>query len=474
MSNEKGPRQSFLADVRQAFDRAAKHTSHPVGLLEQIWNCNSVLHVSFPLARGDGYEVIHAWRAEHSHHKTPVKGGIRYSPLVNEDEVVALASLMTFKCAIVDVPFGGAKGGIMIDPKQYSIDELERITRRFTLELCRANFIGPATDVPAPDVSTGPREMGWMFDTYRTVNPGTIDAAACVTGKPVASGGIRGRTEATGQGVVFAAREACNVAEDMKARGLDTGLAGKKVLVQGFGNVGFHAARLFQESDAKVIAISEVEGTIYNEMGLDPVKVSEHRAETGSIIGAPGSTALPDDAKPLEMECDILVPAAIEQVVHRGNAPNIKAKVVVEGANGPLTFAADGILAERNVLVVPDIYANSGGVTVSYFEWLKNLSHVRFGRMTKKHEEMMLRGLIDAYEQTSGAHLSDGQRNALVHGADEFDLVNSGLDDTMTNGYAEIREVALKNKEIQDLRTAAMTVSIDKIAQCYLELGIFP
>ncbi|HEB83746.1 MAG TPA: Glu/Leu/Phe/Val dehydrogenase [Bacteroidetes bacterium] len=463
---------SFKADVDAYFDRAAELTTYPKGLLEQIRTCNLVLHIAFPLPSKRGYEVIHAWRAEHSHHKMPVKGGIRYSPLVNEDEVIALASLMTYKCAIVDVPFGGAKGGVKIDPRRYTEGELQRITRRFTTELAKKKFLDPAVDVPAPDVGTGAREMGWIYDTYNTLNPGMMDVEGVVTGKPISIGGIHGRTEATGQGVVFAAREACNVREDMRARGMTKGLPGKRVVVQGLGNVGYHAAKLFHEADAKVIAIAEYEGAIFNKDGLDPVKVAEHRKETGSILDYP--EAEPYEGPPLEIDCDILVPAAIESVIHKENAANIRAKVVIEAANGPVTREADEILREKNVLVVPDIYANAGGVTVSYFEWLKNLSHVRFGRMTQKHEEAMLHTLVESIERKTGKYFTPEERKMIMRGADELTLVISGLDQTMMESYAAIRETMLATEGVPDLRTAAFILAIDKIARNYLELGIFP
>jgi hypothetical protein len=226
---------SFFEQVSRNFDRAARYTKHPQGLLDQIKNCNAVYRIMFPIRKDDGsVEVIHGWRAEHSHHKLPTKGGIRFSSSVNEDEVMALAALMTYKCAIVDVPFGGAKGGIKISAWKYSPGELERITRRYTAELIKKNFIGPGIDVPAPDYGSGSREMAWIADTYLALAPDKLDALACVTGKPVGQGGVRGRKEATGRGVYFGIREACSVAEDMKALGLTPGLAGKRVAVRGW------------------------------------------------------------------------------------------------------------------------------------------------------------------------------------------------------------------------------------------------
>nr|WP_243663890.1 Glu/Leu/Phe/Val dehydrogenase dimerization domain-containing protein [Rhodothermus marinus] len=260
---------SFWEQVNRMFDRAAAYTKHPKGLLDQIKACNSVYRMEFPVKRDDGsIEVVRAYRAEHSHHKLPTKGGIRYAPNVNEDEVMALAALMTYKCAIVDVPFGGAKGGVKIDRRQYSEAELERITRRYTYELLKKNFIGPGVDVPAPDYGTGPREMAWILDTYNSFSSNPLEALACVTGKPVGQGGVRGRKEATGRGVFFGVREACSVEEDMKALGLQTGLGGKTVVVQGLGNVGYHAAKFLQEGGAVLVGLAEIEGAIYNPDGL--------------------------------------------------------------------------------------------------------------------------------------------------------------------------------------------------------------
>lgn len=464
---------SFFADVERNFDRAAEHLNYPQGLLEQIKVCNSIYHFSFPVRTEDGYEVVSAWRVEHSQHKLPTKGGIRYSEDVNEDEVKALAALMTYKCAVVDVPFGGAKGGIKINPKKYSIDQLQRITRRYTAELVKKNFIGPGIDVPAPDYGTGPREMAWIADTYAALNPGAIDANACVTGKPVSQGGIRGRTEATGRGVYFGVREACNIAEDMKTLGLTTGLAGKRVVVQGLGNVGYHAAKFFQEGGCTIVGLAEYEGAIANPKGLDVESVMKHRKETRSILNFPGATNIMNTADALEMECDILIPAALEKQITDANAPRIKAKIIGEGANGPTTPEAEEILLRRGIMVLPDMYLNAGGVTVSYFEWLKNLQHVRMGRMGKRFMETSATQLIAAIEGVTNKTLSDREKSLLARGPDEVDLVNSGLEDTMIVAYNEIREI-WKTHPGTDLRTAAFISSINKIAVSYMELGIFP
>ena len=465
---------SFFQGVERNFDKAAKFTRFEPGILQQIKVCNSVYSMKFPVRIGDNIEVIEAYRVQHSHHKLPCKGGIRYSMDVNQDEVMALAALMTYKCAIVNVPFGGAKGGIKINPKNYSVFELEKITRRYASELVKKNFIGPGIDVPAPDYGTGGREMSWIVDTYASLKPGEVDALACITGKPVTQGGVRGRTEATGLGVYYGIREVCNTAEDMKKLGLPTGIEGKKVIVQGLGNVGYHAAKFFYDNGAIVVGLAEYEGGIYNAKGLDIYKVVEHRKTTGSIMNFPDATNMPTSSATLEQPCDILIPAALENVINGENAARIQAKIIGEGANGPLTPDADEILNKKGVIVVPDMYLNAGGVTVSYFEWLKNLSHVRFGRMDKRFSENQNSSILNTVEGLTGKRVSDIERKQLLHGPDEVDLVYSGLEDTMIGSYHEIREALLSLDNSVDMRTAAFTVAINKVGVSYEELGIFP
>jgi glutamate dehydrogenase (NAD(P)+) len=466
---------SFFEQVNTNFDRAAALTSHPPGLLEQIKAINSVIHFTFPLKRDDGrIEVMHAWRAEHSHHMLPCKGGIRYAAMVNEDEVMALAALMTYKCAIVDVPFGGAKGGVKISAHEYSERELERITRRFTFELFKKNFIGPALDVPAPDFATGPREMGWIADTYASLAPHDINAPGCVTAKPLQQGGIQGRTEATGRGIFYALREVCSLGRDMRPLELTPGLEGKRVVVQGLGNVGYHAAKfLEEEGGAVIVGLIEYEGAIANPRGLKVEQVMAHRRETGSLLDFPGATNLVSREAGLELDCDILVPAALENAITMDNAPRIKARIVAEGANGPVSAEASDPLFKRGVMVVPDAFINAGGVTVSYFEWLKNLQHIRFGRMEKRFEEKAARQILNAIEHATGSSFSDEEINIFAHGADEIDLVNSGLEETMIKAYHQIREIKQLHEGI-DLRTASMISAIDKIAAVYAHRGIFP
>ncbi|HUF64350.1 MAG TPA: Glu/Leu/Phe/Val dehydrogenase [Gemmatimonadaceae bacterium] len=462
----------LLAQVNSYFDKAAAHFDYPAGLLSQIRVCNSVYRMSFPLQRDDGtLEVIHGWRAQHSRHRLPTKGGIRFALEVDEEEVMALAALMTYKCALVDVPFGGAKGAVRIDRTKYSDAELARITRRYVYELYAKNLIGPGLDVPAPDYGTGMREMAWVVDTYAALAP-SVDALASVTGKPLGQGGVRGRLEATGRGLYFALREACSHEEDMAPLGLAAGLAGKRVIVQGLGNVGYHAAKFIQEGGGVIVALAEREGAVASPGGLDVEDVMEHRRATGSILGLRGARDVPLTGEALELDCDVLVPAALENVVTEDNVDRIRAKIIVEGANGPLTAAASERLLKRGVLIVPDIFANAGGVTVSYFEWVKNLSHLRFGRMEKRFEERSNERILRGVEELTGLKFESGARMRAAASAGEEDLVNSGLEETMISAYTELRAIQRDRKV--DLRTAAFINAIGKIARAYIERGIFP
>ena len=466
---------SFFKSVERSFDKAAKFTTWENGILEQIKACNSIYSMRFPVKMDDGHiEVIEAYRVQHSQHKSPCKGGIRFSMAVNQDEVMALAALMTYKCAIVNVPFGGAKGGIKISPRSLSTYELEKITRRYTSELVKKNFIGPGIDVPAPDYGTGEREMAWIVDTYQSLKPGEIDAAGCVTGKPISLGGVRGRKEATGLGVFFGVREVCLMPEVMKKQGLTVGIENKKVVVQGLGNVGYHSAKFFRENGAIVVSIAEFEGAIYNAAGLNEEEVFQHRKKTGSILNFPGATNLKNSGDALELDCDILIPAALENVIDKNNAPKIKAKIIGEAANGPLTPEADDILAAKGILVIPDMYLNAGGVTVSYFEWLKNLSHVRYGRLEKRFTENANINILNQIEELTGKKVTASEKDIIAHGPDEIDLVHSGLEETMINATREIMDIWNANPAIPDMRTAAYVCAINKVGTSYAELGIFP
>lgn len=464
---------SFFSDVQSYVDKAGAYTKLHKGLIDQIKACNSVYQINFPVKIGNEYKVIEAYRVQHSYHRLPTKGGIRYSELVTQDEVMALAALMTYKCAIVDVPFGGAKGGVKINPKNYTENQLQRITRRYTSELIKKNFIGPSLDVPAPDYGTGEREMGWILDTYNTFNPSDIDSTACVTGKPISQGGIAGRTEATGRGVYYGLKHVVSFKEDMNKLGLETGIEGKKIIIQGLGNVGFHSAKILQENGAIIVGISEFEGGLYNEKGIDIHKLVNYKKERNTIKNYPDVQWI-DNPYILEQPCDILIPAALEEQITKANAPRIKAKIIAEAANGPITAEADEILNKRNIMVIPDIYLNAGGVTVSYFEWLKNLSHIRFGRMERRHKETSYSTIVNMIETATGRSVSAQEKALITKGPEEIDIVRSGLEDTMINAYEDIRNHHHKVKEISDLRTAAFYTAINKVGRAYMDLGIFP
>ena len=466
---------SFHESVMRNFDKAAVLTDHPKGLLEQIKVSNAVYQMRFPVKIGNKYEVIDAFRVQHSHHRLPTKGGIRFSSFVNQEEVEALAALMTFKCAIVDVPFGGAKGGVKISTRKYNAEQLEKITRRYTVELVRKNFIGPGIDVPAPDYGTGPREMAWILDTYMQLKNGELDAIACVTGKPVHSNGIAGRTEATGRGVYYAMREFMDQEAEVKALGMEPGIAGKRLVIQGLGNVGSYTGLISQdEGDAIIVGVSEIEGTIVNPKGIDMVKLLKYRKTKGTIIGFPGSKKLAVREDWVGIDCDILVPAALESQINKANAKKVKAKVIAEAANGPVTADAEAILLKKGVVFLPDMYANAGGVTVSYFEWLKNLSHIRFGRMQKRFDHNAYKNMVDLVLRMTGKTISQKEKNFLTKGADEVDLVRSGLEETMVNSFHQIHSIYKKRKKVTDYRTAAFICSIEKVASDYMTLGIFP
>jgi glutamate dehydrogenase (NAD(P)+) len=381
------------------------------------------------------------------------------------DEVSALAMLMTFKCAIIEVPFGGAKGGISIDPSEWDPVRLERITRRYTLELCQKNFIGPAIDVPAPDMGTGQREMSWIQDTYRQFYPHEVDGIGCVTGKPVNQGGVRGRTEATGLGVYYTVREFLKFPEIQQKTGI-SGIKGTRIAIQGFGNVGAWAAHFFSENGAKIVSIGERDSCLFSPEGLNVKAVSEHFSKNGTLTGFEsfGTTCNSDPKSVLEAECDILIPAAMEHQITMENVNQIRAKIIAEAANGPTTPSADRKLLENGIVILPDMLTNAGGVCVSYFEWLKNLSHVRFGRLSKRWEESSKGHMLDLIEASVGTKFEEQVRRIVGEGASEQQIVYSGLEDTMINACAEVRGVAME-KNI-DIRTAAMYAAIVKVADC--------
>jgi glutamate dehydrogenase (NAD(P)+) len=469
---------SFRESVDLMFNRAVALMDLSPGLEQKIRVCNSTYTVRFGVRLRGKIETFTGYRSVHSEHMEPVKGGIRYALSVNQDEVEALAALMTYKCALVETPFGGSKGGLCIDPRAWDEHELEQITRRFAYELIKRDLISPAQNVPAPDMGTGEREMAWIADQYARMNTTDINAKACVTGKPPHAGGIQGRVEATGRGVQYALREFFRHPEDAGRAGLAGDLDGKRVIVQGLGNVGYHAAKFLQEEDGAVItAIIERDGALHDERGLNVEAVRQWIVKHGTIKGYPEAGFSDDGAALLEAACDILLPAAMEGVINLGNAERIRAPLIVEAANGPVTFGADEILRRKGCIIIPDMYANAGGVTVSYFEWVKNLSHIRFGRMQRRAEEARHELLVDELERLSadkglGWSLSPDFKDRYLRGAGELELVRSGLDDTMRGAYQAMREVWHGRQDVEDLRVAAYLVSIGRVAQTYVSKGL--
>ena len=433
--------------------------------------CRSVLQVKFPVKIKNQIEIFHGWRAVHSTHRLPVKGGLRFSTNVNQEEVEALASLMTFKCAVVDVPFGGAKGGLLIDPKKYDEESLEKITKKFARELIRKGYLSPARDVPAPDMGTSQREMGWILDAYKSLRPDDINHAACVTGKSTDHGGIKGRLEATGRGVCEALKEFFRHSNELTKHGIDGTLSDQTIIIQGFGNVGLNSAKALYDNGARIIGVAEREGGIFSEDGIDIYQLEKYQSEKQTILNFPNTQNVKKSIDLLSYKCDILIPAALEGVITLNNADTIQAKIICEGANGPITYRANKKLLEKKKVIIPDIYANAGGVTVSYFEWIRNTSHIRMGRLNKRYEEDRGEAIIKAIQSISDKTIPKNLIKQLVHGANEEDIIASGLEDTMRTSFQDM----LENKEKYDLdsyRMSAYAVALKKIEKSYLELGI--
>lgn len=473
MSNQKKESMSFREGVERVVDRATLAAGLDPNMAQVIKASSAVLQVHFPVRVRGGVEVFTGWWSVHSTHRLPAKGGLRFAPHVNQDETEALSALMSYKCALADIPFGGAKGGLVIDPARYSTEEMREITRHFAQELARRGFLDPATNVPAPDMGTSSREMTWIADTYKALYPEDVNQDACVTGKPVNRGGIPGRTEATGKGVQFALQEFFRHPDEVAKTGMEDGLSGKRVVIQGLGNVGYHAAKFLSEEDGvKIIAIIEKDGVVINEEGLNIHDVRQCMVEHHGLREFTGGTFSEKRSEALEMDCDILIPAALEAQIHADNAMRIQAKLIVEAANGPVTYEADEILRHRGIVTLPDVWVNAGGVTVSYFEWTRNLSHMRFGRLQRRFDELRGDSYVEVLEEATGKKIPSKQRAQLAHGASELDLVRSGLDDTMRSAFADIRDVMKRTPEIHDYRTAAFVIAIRKLAQSYYDLGL--
>ena len=460
--------KSFKENVNLYVDRAAKYLDFEHSLIEHIKETHSLIKVNVGVDINGTLTNFTGWRAVHSEHVLPSKGGIRFSPHVNQNETEALAALMTYKCAVVDVPFGGAKGGLRIDTKLYDEGQLRTITRFFATKLINKDFLSPALNVPAPDMGTGEREMDWMVDLYKTLKPDDINYRGCVTGKSIESGGIRGRKEATGRGVQEVVREFFRHEDLVKKYKLKPNIKNNSVVIQGFGNVGMYLAKhLYERDDAKIIAVGEHNGYLFNKDGIDISKLIEYKIKNKSISCSTLGEFKKDPSKVLELECDVLIPAALENVIHMQNVKNVKAKVIFEAANGPVNYDADEYLYDQGVAIVPDIYVNAGGVVVSYFEWIKNLSHIRFGRLEKRYQEHKMELLLDILEKQSNLNITDAQKKQLVEGADELDLTFSGLEDTMRESFNQIKQ---KQKQLnKSLRDSAYCLALDKLKKFYTD-----
>ena len=463
---------SFKDNVNLHVDKSAKLLNFSDDLLEHLKSTHSLIKVNVGVVLDGKINNFTGWRAVHSEHILPTKGGLRYSETVDQDDTEALASLMTYKCAIVNIPFGGAKGGLKINPKNYSMPQLREITKAFASKLINKGFISPALNVPAPDVGTSEREMEWILETYKTLKPDDINYRGCVTGKPLHRGGIAGRTEATGRGIEEVVREIFRHEDVVKEAGLKNELKDNEIIVQGFGNVGSNLAKhLYNRDNAKIIAIGEYDGYLYNKKGIDINALIEFYKTNKSINNPKLGEFKNNPSELLELDCDILIPAALENAITIDNVDKIKTRLIIEAANGPISFEADQKLFEKGVMIIPDIYVNAGGVVVSYFEWVKDISHIRFGRVEKRFQEQKILDIIDLIDKKTNTKTDFDTIKRIVHGADEEDLAFSGLEDSMRNAFIEIYNAKKQIKK--SFRDSAYYVSLKKIRNFYTVEG-FP
>ena len=463
---------SFKDNVNLHVDKSAKLLDFSDDLLEHLKSTHSLIKVNVGVVLDGKINNFTGWRAVHSEHILPTKGGLRYSETVDQDDTEALASLMTYKCAIVNIPFGGAKGGLKINPKNYTMPQLREITKAFASKLINKGFISPALNVPAPDVGTSEREMEWILETYKTLKPDDINYRGCVTGKPLHRGGIAGRTEATGRGIEEVVREIFRHEDVVKEAGLKNELKDNEIIVQGFGNVGSNLAKhLYNRDSAKIIAIGEFDGYLYNKKGIDINALIEFFQKNKSINNPKLGEFKNNPSELLELDCDILIPAALENAITVDNVDKIKTKLIIEAANGPISFEADQKLFEKGVMIIPDIYVNAGGVVVSYFEWVKDISHIRFGRVEKRFQEQKILDIIDLIDKKTNTKTDFDTIKKIIHGADEEDLAFSGLEDSMRNAFIEIYNAKKQIK--RSFRDSAYYVSLKKIRNFYTVEG-FP
>ena len=463
----------FLSDTTKYVDKALKFTNLSDGLANKIITCNSTYTVRFGVRLRGEIFTFEGWRSVHSEHMEPTKGGIRFDIATHAEEVEALAALMSYKCAIINVPYGGSKGGLKIDPSKWEKRELEKITRRFAQELIKRDLISPSMNVPAPDIGTSSKEMAWIADEYRKIHPADINAAACVTGKPQTKNGLVGREEATGRGVQFIIREFFRNPDLLKKVKLNNDLSTKSFILQGFGNVGYHASKFLTEDDGvKLIAIAEHNGGIYNKDGINVEHAKKYFVKHKSFKNYPKADFVKNSSLLIKRKCDILIPAARENVITEKNAADISANLIVEAANGPISYKGNQILNKNKKFIIPDILANGGGVAVSYFEWVKNIRHIRFGRLEKRRNQLQLNNLIEAIETMTGKTMPKKYKDNFANGIEEIDLVRSGLDDMMIDGFQSVKKAFLENKKIPDFRTAAFKTAIEKIALSYDFIGL--